>query len=242
MSLRALRRSAIAASSVLAIGGSLAIAGSASAVTFPWTGSSDSTAPATNSPYTSITQLNNVTATALVGAENILNGLGDANFTTQFTAASLTATNVATIAADFGGTTYGTTIDAEWAGVQAGEPSLASVTYSEFNSDVQSAATGWPQTAELLNDLAPFGATLASLDGDHDDQLNRDRDASQERRASTRRRWHRQRRRGAAEIPSALSVTFPSTLGLNTAPLIARLLSGSDGDADARPTRLERQP
>ncbi len=105
MSLRALRRSLIAASAAVAVAGSLAAASGASGASIP-------TGSPTDSGGASLYGLLNQTDTALVRAEDLIaleNGilLGngqapiDANFTTAFTTAtSLNASNVAEIGAD----------------------------------------------------------------------------------------------------------------------------------------------
>jgi hypothetical protein len=102
-----MRRSIIAASAALALGGSLAIAASASAAQIPW-----GTAGVANS--TSVNGLLTTADTGLISAQNLIvgaNGLAgppfsfgspvDTNFTTEFTSASsLTAANVAEIGTD----------------------------------------------------------------------------------------------------------------------------------------------
>jgi len=102
-----MRRSIIAASAALALGGSLAIAASASAAQIPW-----GTAGVANS--TSVNGLLTTADNGLIQAQNLIvgaNGLAgppfsfgspvDTNFTTPFTvASSLTAANVAEIGTD----------------------------------------------------------------------------------------------------------------------------------------------
>jgi hypothetical protein len=110
VSLRTLRRSMIAATSVLAIGGSLALAGSASAAAIPW-------GSATDTGSTTVNGLLNQANTGLINAQNEIvlgnalaaDGAGtpiDAAFgasdASLFTSASsLTAANVAEIGTDF---------------------------------------------------------------------------------------------------------------------------------------------
>jgi hypothetical protein len=113
VSLRTLRRSMIAATSVLAIGGSLALAGSAAAVPIPWGATTDQGS-------TTVYGLYNQASTGLITAQNLIvlgnelaaDGAGtaiDSSFgatpASAFTAASsLTATNVVQIGADFAAT------------------------------------------------------------------------------------------------------------------------------------------
>ena len=108
MSLRPTRRSIIAASAALALGGSLAIAASASAAQIPW-----GTAGVANS--TSVNGLLTTADNGLIQAQNLIVGANAlagapfnfgspvyANFTTNFTSASsLTAASVAEIGTDF---------------------------------------------------------------------------------------------------------------------------------------------
>src|ERR1700733_3426820 len=103
-----MRRSLIATA---AVGGSLALAASASAIQIPMGSASDAPYSGSGTP-TSVYSLYNASSGALVQAQDLIvltNGIlvsqskppVDANFTTAFTSASsLTATNVAEIATD----------------------------------------------------------------------------------------------------------------------------------------------
>lgn len=116
MSLRILRRSLIAATSVLALGGSLAVASSASAAAIPW-------GSATDTGSTTVYGLYNQASTGLIQAQNLIvlaNGILeggshpalDSGFPTAFTAAtSLTTANVAEIATDISASANTSTLE-----------------------------------------------------------------------------------------------------------------------------------
>ena len=196
MSLRTLRRSMIAATSVLAIGGSLAGASSASAAPIPW-------GSATDTGITSVYGLYNQASTGLIQAQNLIvlaNGISeggghaaiDSGFTTAFTAAtSLTSANVAEIATDISASANTSTLElatcvsgfltaeslpATQANVTAGvsycetTPGVLVTAATKFTGTVQpgvaTAAASWPQLSELLSELEPFPGTLYSINGD----------------------------------------------------------------------------
>ena len=108
MSLRAKRRSLIAA---LAVGGSLAVASSASAIPVPIGSSTDAAYSGSGTP-SSVYSLYNAASGGLIQAQNLIVGANqvaaanhttpvDSNFTSNFTSSSqLTSTNVAEIATD----------------------------------------------------------------------------------------------------------------------------------------------
>src|ERR1700722_15109786 len=163
----------IAATSVLAFGGSLALAGSASAVPIPFGTSTDTGS-------TTVNGLANQAYGGLEGADYVLNAVGDnvvpctptgqppvcSGFPTS---AALTAAQAQQIAADFTGQTIGTGTTAT--APTAHTPSYAAMaqvadpTYSTDAPKVAAAGTSWSQLSGLLKNLGSFPG-LYSIDND----------------------------------------------------------------------------
>jgi hypothetical protein len=186
MSLRALRRSAIAATSVLAIGGTLAIAGSASAASIPF-------GTPTSSGQTSIYGLLNTSYGGLKQADEALYGVSSGSDTavpsypsfpsetttgTTATTTQLTSAQALHIAADFSDTTVtdGTTTETPSANYSAaitgGVYSGSASEYAAASAQVVTAAEGWNQLSQLVDNLYNDDVTdfpnnpLFSIDGD----------------------------------------------------------------------------
>jgi hypothetical protein len=183
-----MRRSLIAA---LAVGGSLAVASSASAIQIPIGSPSDTPYSGSGTP-TSIYSLYNASSDALILAENLIynTGIDPTNFKKAFASPSdLSSTNVPEIATDFAVTASSNAnnfyaLDTAWcetpsADGGAGQSSgvctsnggvpPAPIT-AEFTGTVQpevaSAATGWPDLSQLVSFLGVIsGSTLNSADG-----------------------------------------------------------------------------
>jgi hypothetical protein len=185
----------IAATSVLAIGGSLALAGSASAVPIPWGASTDTGS-------TTVYGLYNQASPGLIQAQNLIvlaNGISqggggapvDSGFPTAFTAAtSLTAANVAEIATDVSASANTSILELATCvsgfltaaslpptptnvtggatyckGNQAALNAAATTFTGTVQPAVVKAAASWPQLSSLLTMLQPFPGTLYSIDG-----------------------------------------------------------------------------
>jgi hypothetical protein len=184
----------IAATAALAVGGSLAVAATASAAQIPWGSSTDTGS-------TSVYGLLNKANTGLIQAQNLIvgaNGLAqaghgtavDPNFTTEFTSASsLTSANVkeigtdvatasntsqlelATCVFDVYPTATGDTSesDALSACDAANSPYLAQAV-TTFTGTIQpgvaSASASWGQLDDLITQLFPYGGSLYSIDSD----------------------------------------------------------------------------
>jgi hypothetical protein len=186
MSLRALRRSAIAATSVLAIGGTLAIAGSASAASVPF-------GTPTSTGETSIYGLLNTSYAGLKSADETLYGLSSGTDTaippyptfpsetttgTTATTTQLTSAQALQIAADFSDTTVtdGTTTKAPSfnysTDIKNGIYSGSASAYATAAAQVVAAAEGWSQLSQLVDNLYNDDVTdfpnnpLFSIDGD----------------------------------------------------------------------------
>jgi hypothetical protein len=187
VSLRALRRSAIAASSVLALGWTLAIASSASAAAIPFGTNTSSTA-------TSIYGLLNVSYAGLQTAgEGLSADLGDTHvpsasaFPSELTTGStptttgLTSAQALQIAADFSDTTVtdGTTTETPSAGasnypaeITAADYSNSTTAYAAAAAQIVGAAESWSQLTAIVGNLYNDDPTdfpnnpLFSIDGD----------------------------------------------------------------------------
>jgi hypothetical protein len=170
MSLRALRRSAIAATSVLAIGGTLAIAGSASAASIPF-------GTPTSSGQTSIYGLLNTSYAGLQSADHTLNQLGDAAvpaYATFPSEATLTSAQALQIAADFSGKTAsdGTTTETTSNVAYSEYLEVNDPTYAADSSGTVAAAESWSQLSQIVGNLYNDDVTdfpnnpLFSIDGD----------------------------------------------------------------------------
>jgi len=183
MSLRALRRSLIAATSVLAVGGTLAVAGSASAASIPF-GTPSSTGE------TSIYGLLTTGYGGLKSADYTLNQLGDAavpsygsfpsETTTGTTATTtqLTSAQALQIAADFSDTTVTDDTTTETpshnysAAIEGGVYGGSASNYATASAQVVAAAESWSELSQLVDnlyndDVTDFpGNPLFSIDGD----------------------------------------------------------------------------
>jgi len=251
VSLRALRRSAIAASSVLAIGAGMAIAAApASAAAIPWGATTDTGS-------TSVDGLYNQASNGLIQAQSLIvltNGAEaatggtpvDTGFTTAFTAASsLTAANVAEIGTDINsaGNEYRlevgvcvsgfltqeslqpTASNLQTAVAYCGSPSgaaAASAAATEFTGtigpEVATAAASWPQLADLVSELEPFGGTLYSLDNDVTLTSAATVTATGTATAySITGAVSGAAATGGYVLPAGFTMTFPNTFSVNTA-------------------------
>ena len=189
MSLRALRRSAIAATSVLAIGGTLAIASSASAASIPF-GTPTSTGETSiygllSTGYAGLKSADEALYLVSGGADTAVPPYptfpSETTTGTTVTTTQLTSAQALQIAADFSDTTVtdGTTTEtpshnysaAITAGVY-GSASNPSAAYAAASAQVVSAAEGWNQLSQIVDNLYNDDVTdfpnnpLFSIDGD----------------------------------------------------------------------------
>jgi hypothetical protein len=189
MSLRALRRSLIAATSVLAAGGTLAVASSASAASIPF-------GTPTSSGQTTIYGLLNTSYAGLKQADEALYGVSGGtdtavpaypSFPSETTTGAtptttqLTSAQALQIAADFSGTavTSGTTTAQPTAHtpsyateIEVGVYGGSASNFAAASAQVVSAAEGWYELSQVVGNLYNDDATdfpnnpLFSIDGD----------------------------------------------------------------------------
>jgi hypothetical protein len=194
MSLRALRRSAIAASSVLALGGTLAFAGAASAAPVPF-------GTPTSSGQSSVYGLLTTSYAGLANGAYFLHQVGDGavptnaggvagdtssspgypaastfpiEAPTSTDATSLTTAQALQIAADFSGSavTSGTTTVQPSSTTYAAEIKAGAADYATVSGEIVSAAEGWSQLSQIVDNLYNDDPTdfpnnpLFSIDGD----------------------------------------------------------------------------
>lgn len=164
MSLRSMRRSMIAASAALAVGGLLSGAASASAASIPLGHPTD----ATNS---SLYGLLNDSYNGLKKGDQLLAGLGDTAVPapTAFPAEpALTATQAQQIAADFTDTTINGTAPSKT--TYANELKLSDPTYAGDSQSIDAAGVNWSTLTGLVAvdtvDPTDFPGGLFTVDGD----------------------------------------------------------------------------
>jgi hypothetical protein len=231
----------IAATSVLAIGGSLALAGSASAVPIPFG------AP-TDTGSTTVNGLTNQAYGGLEGADYVLNAVGDhvvpctptgqpPTCTGFPTSTALTTAQAQQIAADFTGQTIGTgtaTVTAP----TAHTPSYAVLAkgadpnYSTDAPKVAAAGTSWSQLSGLLKNLGAFPG-LYSIDSD----VTITSAATVAAKSSPNAYSITVATSGAAAgnyvLPNSFTMTFPNAFTVNTKLANAELQPSQEADPPA---------
>ncbi len=253
-----MRRALIAASSVLAVGGTLAIASSASAINIPIGTSADS-APTQNT----INGLYNEANAGLLQAQQLVAaaGVDAANFPAPFTSASsLSATNVAQIAQDVANPAYTSSLElTACAGglVSAGQTeanavaacetpgstylAAAQAAFTTEQPQVALAAASWTEFSGLLLvaslDPADFPAGIFTVDGALQVSSSATVTAAGSPAAYTIAYSTTTAAKGGYVIPSSLSLTIPADFGVNTALVKAEINASSNTAAvEAKPT------
>ncbi|HTW11491.1 MAG TPA: hypothetical protein VME01_02005 [Solirubrobacteraceae bacterium] len=164
MSLSALRRFLIAASSVLAVGGSLALAASASAVELPLGTATDSSSSTLYGLYNQATDGLVLAGTeVLPGIDMATGGAYGTDAYAAVTASTLTGAQVSGI-----GAALEAIPSAVWAAIES-DPSLG-ITAADV-ANLETAAASWsPLQALITNlgplDVSPFQSGLFTVDGD----------------------------------------------------------------------------
>jgi hypothetical protein len=223
------KRTAIAATSVLAVGGSLAVVSSASAASLPVT---SSTGP-------SLTAVLNTAESGLVSAAGGLQQVGDTNAgvdSVDGSASNLTADNVPQIVADFTDTTFeGATPSGNF--VAALQTGLGDSTYAADAAALPGAAEAFasvPQLISLSNAAAPsFPAGLFTVDGDVAASSTATVKTSGAPAAVSVTLGTTTAAKGGFVLPSQFSLTFPSNYTINVG------LAGNEVPAadEANPTK-----
>lgn len=265
MSLRAKRRSLIAA---IAVGGSLAIASSASAIPVPIGAASDTAYSGTGTP-TSVYSLYNATVTGLIQAQNLIvgaNGVAqvntttppDPNFTTNYTKASdLTSSTVTEIATDIANATYAN--DYEVALCIATEESTQGKNQSQAFADcdsnpaptpyvtafttqdkpaVATAAASYSQLSQLVGFLGSASGVMQSADSASV--------SSSGTVVSTADPFAYDIKltapSGGYIVPSAFALTFPAGLSVNTALVADEVNAAANGTTPTAIAAVEANP
>lgn len=165
----------VAASAALAaVGGSLAVASSASAVAIPWGSSSNAPYSGSGAPSSVYSLLNGGYA-GLNRADAALNEVHDTNpnvpaatsFPPETGTGALSEVQALSIAADFSGTTVSDGSKSEAPSSALYSTALKAAlgsSYATESAAVVSAGESWDQLSSLISELSPFPGTLYSLD------------------------------------------------------------------------------
>jgi hypothetical protein len=226
------------------LGGSLAVAASASAAQIPW-GSSTDTGSAT------IYGLYNSAYGGLVGssqsADAALTGLGDTavpqypNVPPESGTGALTSAQALQIGADFSGTTVtdGTTTKTPSSTTYAGELAVGDPTYSTDKPKIVAAAESWGELSSLItqlynaSDKTNFPGGLYSIDGD----VSISSKATVTNKGKATAYSITAAVSGAAStgyvLPSAFTMTFPNDFTVNTALAGAELPASDEANPPA---------
>jgi hypothetical protein len=261
-----MRRSLIAA---IAVGGSLAVASSASAIPVPIGTSSDAAYSGTGTP-TSVYSLYNATVSGLIQAQNLIvgaNGVAtansttppDTNFTSDYTTASqLTSSTVTEIATDIANATYAS--DYEYAlciateesnGVSQGQafadcdtyPSAPAGAYvTAFTTKDQPAVASAAASWPQLNELVGFLGSAAGIMQSADSASV----SSSGTVVSTTDPFEYDVKLSAPAggyiVPSAFALTFPAGLSVNTALVGDEVNAAANGTTAAEIAAIEANP
>ncbi|HEX3618595.1 MAG TPA: hypothetical protein VHU61_18765 [Solirubrobacteraceae bacterium] len=261
-----MRRSVVAA---IAVGGSLAVASSASAIPVPIGASSDAAYSGTGTP-TSVYSLYNATVSGLIEAQNLIvgaNGVAaansttppDTNFTSDYTTASqLTSSTVTEIATDIANATYAS--DYEYAlciateesnGVSQGQafadcdtyPSAPAGAYvTAFTTKDQPAVASAAANWPQLSELVGFLGSAAGIMQSADSASV----SSSGTVVSTTDPFEYDVKLSAPAggyiVPSAFALTFPAGLSVNTALVGDEVNAAANGTTAAEIAAIEANP
>ncbi len=233
------------------LGGTLALAASASAIQIPIGSSSDAPYAGSGTP-TSIYSIFNGAYADLKQADQELNGVGDthspnvplyASFPPAQGAGALTEVQALSIAADFSATTVtdgtvtevpsSTTYAATLAGA-GGDP-----TYNTDKAVVIAAGQGWNQLSGVIGHLgAGTGGVLNSAD------TARIQSSGTVTAANTPIAYNItvSAPSGGYILPSAFTLTFPAGLGVNTALVGAEVNAAANGTSASAIAAVEAKP
>jgi hypothetical protein len=229
-----MRRSLIA---VTAVGGTLALAASASAIPVPIGNSSDAPYSGSGTPA-SVYSLLNASYAGLSQADQALVGLGDAAVPSPMppetsptgTPAPLTTAQAERIAADFTGQTINKT--APSSAVYSAELTVGDPSYSTQAPAVGSAGTSWDQLSQLVSFLSPAAGVMNSADSatvsSSGTVTSTTAPAAYDVKLSAPS--------GGYIVPGAFAMTFPAGLAVNAA------LVGAEVNAATNTAAVELNP
>ena len=232
MSLRARRRSLTAAVATLAVGGSLAIASTASAASIPLGSSSDTGS-------TTLYGLLNQSYAGLESADTVLNGVGDHAVPCTPTGAppapctgfpsesTLTASQAQQIAADFTGSTINGTAPTASTPSWSTKAQAADTNYSTDAPKVGAAGTAWGSISGLVGvdtvDPTDFPGGLYTVDGDVSISSTATVTAIGQPMAYSTTFGVSGPAAHGFVLPSGFTLTFPANFTINTALVSAEI-------------------
>ncbi len=242
-----MRRSLIATA---AVGGTLALASSASAIQIPMGTANDTPYSGTGTP-SSIYSIFNASYGGLKKADQALNSVGDTSSTnsnvpnySSFPPAqgtgALTSVQALSIAADFSGTTVtdGTTTENPSSTTYSAMLAAGDPTYSTDKPAVISAAQSWGQLQSLVTNLGSVSSVLNSADTATVSSSGTVTSATSPMAYSITLNAPS----GGYILPSAFTLTFPAGLSVNTALVGAEVNAAANGTSAAAIAAIEANP